>query len=245
MEIQNTLTFLTSFYFGYLFFSFGHQLKISLYVKLNLIFFLILSSCLVVDKNYFFMTRFINLFPLTIGVVGIFISFLIKQKKETQALAKVLVFYDLLGVNLRFGKSFSVALESSAQVLMPKNKKNANVCKNVVMQQLKSSSYAYFLNLHDEIEKLSKVKIGVMDLIEFNYESLRYENLFRQKKSAALSQFYVQSVVVGSMWLICITYLLLKESFFNYQKLILVSFLLMLLGFYISYRLLCKSEFRI
>lgn len=201
--------------------------------------------CILSDEKYYFLTKLVNIFPLTIGVAGICISFFIKQKKQTQALSRVLIFYDLLGVNLRFGKSFSVSVESAAVVLDPKNKKMTNVCKNVVLQQLKSSYCAYFLNLHDEIVKLSNLKIGLIDLIEFNYESLRYESLFLQKKSAALSQYYVQSFVVGSMWLICITYLFLKGSFFTHQKLILLSLALMIIGFCVSYRLLCKSEFRI
>ncbi len=245
MELQKTLLFFISLYVGGNLFSVGRQLKTKIFWKIQIVLIFILIWIFLVGVEIKILVKVFYFFPLTIGVLGFCFSFFLIEKEKLKKLNSILIFYDLLLVNLSFGRSLHVSIEHSGYILGLENKKKRNVCKNVVMQQLKSSSLLYFRNLHAELDKLSNIRIGILDLIRFNQENFKYELMLLEKKNVVLTQFYVQSLVVLCLWLICITYLIFTDQVFTHLKLILISSFLMCCGFLVSKKLLCKSEFQI
>ena len=243
-------------------------LFIYLFWLLNLVIGLLLfMSCYRTSATYFFLLNTMAIFlvfyvhlklfslvflhqilvytPVFIGLAKIFIDKTAASRSYEKNLSKIILFLDLIGAKIRFGRGIRESICSSEHIITQKSHVKFYFETNVVLQQPKSRFFPLFRDLEHDLNTILVQKVGQRDLIEHIKKKYQRQLSLHQKAKIALSQYKAQSFVISLFWLSAILFLIVQGLFLTYIKTVLLSFSLLCFGFYMSRKLLIKTEFRI
>ena len=192
-----------------------------------------------------FLHLFIVCIPVLISVLKVLIDFTQESRDYEKNLSKVILFLDLIIAKIRFGRGIKESIANSHYIITLKSHVNFLFKKNVVLQQPKSRFFKIFHELEDDLSTILDQKVGQKDLIEHIKKKYQKRLVLHQKTKIALSQYHSQSLVIGFFWLAANGFLISQDLFLKYINIVLISFLLLLIGSFISKKLLVVNEFRI
>jgi hypothetical protein len=148
-------------------------------------------------------------------------------------------------IYLKTGRSFDESVRLGAVKLdrdilsLEKNK------KNVVMQQPKSRKVRLFVEFKRDLESVSKVKVGKLELLESIKTKYDTFLALKQKTKTATTQYRAQSFTLLALWFLSLSSLIWQNKVFLYKNTVIISLLMMLAGLTLSKAILIKTEFRL
>ena len=230
---------------GFLIFKSCYRTSSIHYFLLNT--FLTMSVFFIHFKIFFihFLYPLLACIPVLIGVSKILKDFTQESRDYEKNLTKVILFLDLVAAKMKFGRGIKESIASSHHIITRKSHVILLCKNNVVLQQPKSRFFKIFNELGHDLSAILDQKVGQKDLIEHIKRKYQKRISLHQKTKIALSQYHSQSFVIGLFWLAANSFLISQGLFFEYIEIVILSFLLFILGAFVSKKLLVATHFRI
>ena len=229
---------------GFLIFKTCYRTSSTFFFLLNTFFtfaiFFIHSRFIFID----FLWPLLTCTPILISLLKVLKDFSQESRDFEKNLVKVILFLDLTVTKARFGRGIKEAMLSSHHIITIRSHVIFLCKKNVVLQQPKSRFFRVFSELEADLNAVLNQKVGQKDLIEHIKKKYQKRLSLHLKTKIALSQYYSQSFVICFFWLCAVCFLISQSLFMEYSKTVLLSFILLLFGSFVSKKLLIVTDFR-
>ena len=232
-------------YIGFFLFNANNRTKTLNSKTKNILYFYALTTVLSFFCSVVISYKLSPCIPLLIGFFYFTKASITKFESDSDKLNSIIIMCEMTLIYLKTGRSFDESVRLGAAKLdrdildFKKNK------KNVVVQQPKSRKLRLFVYFTRDLESVSKVKVGKLELLESIKTKYDTFLALKQKTKTATTQYRAQSFTLLALWLLSLSSLLWQNKLILYKNTVLLSLVMMISGLILSRAILIKTEFRI